>query len=284
MSWISKVSKRKKMKKLLIISAFVLLNGCSVSTPQAPETDTDFFYTDKNVEEFEFQHQGLKPVGFELDNYVSSYPHGIFGIDELPTVIRFNNKSFDVSPDVIEGMPITGDINEDGIDDFILTVSNKNEGARIIALDNELKLIAESDPIGTGFRWRHTIAVEKLGASSETELVSIRTPHIGGVVEYFRILDEKLVVVAQKKGFSSHIIGSDNLEMALVADFNKDGKDELIVPTQDMTEIVGLQRSLKGIEEIYRLQLDGELTTKIIFTNGKLIAGTKDKARVWEAK
>ena len=72
--------------------------------------------------------------------------------------------------------------------------------------------------IGRGNRWRHQIAVAPFGPNGERELVDVLTPHIGGVVEFYRMVGDRIEIVATVPGFTSHVIGSRNLDLALAAD------------------------------------------------------------------
>jgi len=229
------------MKKIILILA-LLLTACAAEetvTPPKPEIELPEEPIIEEVPEPEYKFSG----------YTEKYPHGVMGSISLPTIISYNKNSYDVSPDVIEGSIIRGDINDDNFSEFILTVSNEDKGARIVILNKDLELIAESEPIGTGFRWRHTIEVNDFGQG--TELVSVRTPHIGGIVEFFKLEDGKLIITAEQEGYTSHDFGSTE-SLATTGDKNNDNITELIIPTQNKRYIAGLQRTEDGIKEVYR--------------------------------
>ena len=186
------------------------------------------------------------------------------------------------APDVIEGIsPIWADIDNDGIRDIIVTLSNNQSGARIVAFLEDGTLLAESPAIQIGYRWRHQIAVSAFGINPQPILVSIRTPHIGGVIEFFQFNNGKLEIVREVDGFSSHSIGSRNLDSAIIGDFNNDGISELLAPDQAHSNL-GVIAIDGGITV---LPLDGVLTSNLSATvvDGKLIvgAGTQGNLRIW---
>ena len=102
-------------------------------------------------------------------------------------------------------------------------------------------------------RWRGFPLASPVGRSAlrtigEVEIVYVLTPHIGGIVEFYRLENDILKVVVKIPGFSSHKIGSRNLDMAVAGDFGGDGQVELLVPSQTLDEIGGIRRTLDGAE------------------------------------
>lgn len=216
------------------------------------------------------------------------YAHGVLGDDLEAAAVEIWSDAEDLvhievgSPAVIEGLaPIIADVDGDDIPELIVTVSDADHGARIEAYSLEGDYLAGSEPIGQGYRWLHQLGVGAAGPAGETELIAVRTPHIGGVVEAYRLEGDRLERVASAPGYSSHQLGSANLDMALLADADGDGRLEVVVPTQDMTMLGALQRVADGFVEISRLPLEGTLATNVAATgddDGHLVlaAGTAD--------
>ena len=183
---------------------------------------------------------------------------------------------------VIEGIaPIVEDLDADGLPEVIATVSDMYEGARLVAYDLAGDRMAASAPIGRGFRWMHQIGVGPTGPAGETEIIAVRTPHIGGIVEAYRLADGRLRLVASEPGYSSHRLGSSNLDMAMLADTDADGRLEAIVPAQDMRSLGILSRSGDGFELLASLPLEATLATNIAATADasgrlRLAVGTED--------
>ncbi len=215
-------------------------------------------------------------VGASLAGPTDRYPHGVLG-DELEaskldiwTDYGANPIVELPEPEVIEGISaITAQLADDGAYGFLVTVSDAQSGARLRAYDERGTVIGESEPIGQGFRWLHQIGVGPTGPDGEIEVIAVRTPHIGGVVEAYRLEDGRFERVAAIEGYSSHVIGSPNLDMALLADTDADGQLEIIVPTQAMTELAILERTAEGFDERMRLPLDGRLATNVAAAVGR---------------
>jgi hypothetical protein len=198
------------------------------------------------------------------------YSHGVLGDELEASAITLRDTAGGstvievAAPDVIEGLsPMVADLDGDGTPEIIVTVSNAEVGARLVAYGLDGEIVAQSDPIGRGYRWLHQVAAGPLGSDGEIEIVVVRTPHIGGVVETYRLIDGHLELAASQVGYSSHRLGSSNLDMALMADADGDGRLDVIVPTQDMTALGVLARTADGFEEVASLPLEGRLMTNV---------------------
>lgn len=217
------------------------------------------------------------------------YPHGAIGDELEAAAISVREADGEVrriaiaASAVIEGTSaLLADLmGETNGPEILVTVSDRDQGARLVVYGLDGELIAASEPIGQGFRWLHQIGVGPTGPDGEVEIIAVRTPHIGGIVEAYRLVDDRLDKVASLPGFSSHRLGSTNLDMALLADADGDGRLEVVVPTQDMSRLGVLTRTPGGFELLATLPLDGTLATNVAATtdeDGRLVlaAGTNE--------
>ncbi len=208
-----------------------------------------------------------------LSGPTEKYDHGVLGDSmEAASITRMDDPlSGDVSavvqmPDglVIEGLaPIWADLNGDGEREIIVTVSNTQQGAQILVFSEDGQQIAAGPTIGQGYRWRHQIAVAPFGPKGEIELVDVLTPHLGGMVEFYQWQGDQLKVVTQVTGYTSHVIGTRNLDMAAAGDFDGDGRLELLLPNQTRTELSAIRRTPDGAAVVWSLPLDGRMTTNL---------------------
>ncbi|MCT9095878.1 hypothetical protein [Haloarchaeobius sp. HME9146] len=201
------------------------------------------------------------------------YAHGALGDDiEASRVVVVDvasatvEASIDVSPAVVEGIaPILADLTGDGQRDIVVTETDAESGARLVAYDMAGSLVARGPAIGSGFRWRHQLAVAPFAPDGEPELAVTKTPHIGGTVEFYRRRGDRLDIAATRETYSSHALGSRNLDMARAGDFDGDGRLELVVPTQDRRRLCGLHRidDTPGVTEAWCRRVDGEIATNL---------------------
>jgi hypothetical protein len=165
---------------------------------------------------------------------------------------------------VIEGiMPLWADLNGDGTREIIVTGNDRNLGARLMVYSEAGQLIAESEPIGKGYRWRHQIGVTSPLPGEPVEVISVRTPHIGGLLEHFRLIGDRLELVATLEGVTSHVIGTRNLDLALNGDFDGDGFVETLLPDNERRSLLAAQRSETGVSADWRLQLAGTISSNL---------------------
>ncbi len=208
-----------------------------------------------------------------LTDPTTNYDHGVLGdaieaksftlIGTSPT-LRVDRVVPMPDSKVIEGIaPIWADMNGDGTREVIVTASDLASGAQILVYSALGDLIASGPAIGQGYRWRHTIAVAPFSPSGEIELVDVLTPHIGGVTEFFEMVGSYLVVTAQVRGYTSHVIHTRNLDMAAAGDFDGDGRIELLLPSQDRTSLGGIRRTTDGAEVAWTVPLDAILVTNL---------------------
>ena len=180
-------------------------------------------------------------------------------------------------PAVIEGIaPLWADLTGDGQREIIVTLSEAQQGARIAVFSETGEQLAAGPAIGRGFRWRHQLAVARFGAQDGFELVSVRTPHIGGTVEFFRLTGDVLEITAQESGYTSHVLGSRNLDMALAGDFDGDGQIELLLPDQARYVLGAVRRTADGAETAWQVAVGGQVSTNLAaatLADGRMILG-----------
>ena len=165
-------------------------------------------------------------------------------------------------PEVFEGLqPLVADLDGDGDPEIVTTLADTADGARIAVFDAGGEHLATGPVYGPG--WRHQLAVGPLGPDGERELAVVRKPHVDRVVEFYRLRDESLDVVATVEGVSTHTYGSRNLDGALAGDLDGDGRTELLAPTADRRTLVAIRRTSDGAETAWRRALDGPVSSNL---------------------
>jgi hypothetical protein len=188
---------------------------------------------------------------------------------------------------VIEGLaPMWVDLDGDGEDEILVTVSTPEVGAGLVLFSADGERVAAAEPIGTGFRWMHQIAVAPIGPTGAREIVAIRTPHLDGVAEFYGWEQGELVLRASAGGVTSHVLGSRNLDLALVADADGDRRLELLAPAPDLTQLVAITRTGDGAGVDWRADIGGTMSTNLAAARDRgslwLAVGTTDgTVRIW---
>lgn len=217
------------------------------------------------------------------------YDHGIFG-DQIEAsgfaIIdaqkrKLIQEASVPQKDVIESLkPIWVDWDQNGTKEIVLTLSNDQDGARLVLFDETGKQLAEGQPLGQSHRWRHALTVGAFLSKDKLELAEITTPHIGGTLQFIEWdqESESLKVTASGSEYSTHSIGSKNLDMHTSMDSDFDGQIELWVPSQGKNELIGVQRTAEGFNTINQFPLQGYISSNIVSVSNDdqaiLAAGT----------
>ena len=229
------------------------------------------------------------------------YAHGIMGDRiEGATLLVFEVRESEVrllarvdlpGEDVYEGIaPFWADVDGDGVEDLVATVSNGTLGARLRVYlwgGSSLRQEVDGPAIGRGNRWRHQLAAAPFGPEGEVEVVDLLTPHIDGVVEFFRFAGDSLQRSAALPGVTTHAIGSRNLDQTAAGDFNGDAQPEILVMDPSRRALIAVQHHQGGAEAIWRLEAGDAIVTNLApveLLNGglALAVGTADaRLRVW---
>ena len=232
-----------------------------------------------------------------LTDPTTRYDHGVLGdaveagsitlIETLPE-LKVLQKIIIEPPAVIEAIaPIWTDFNGDSRREIIVTRSDINQGAQIVVFLEDGTELAAGPTIGRGYRWRNQLAVAPTAPDGELELVDVLTPHIGGVVEFFQLIDGGLEITSQLAGFTSHVIGTRNLDMGLAGDFDGDGIVEVLLPTQERTQLGAVRHTAGGALLVWFLPANGTISTNlaaVTHSDGSISLGIgteEAKLRIW---
>jgi hypothetical protein len=234
------------------------------------------------------------PLAAALVGPTDRYQHGIAGdvieasaVEVLHRCTGERTRIEIEAPSVIEGIsPMLADVDGDAMVDVIVTTSNRDVGARVEAYRVDGTLLGKSEPIGQGNRWRNQLGVLPLGPDGVPELVDVRVPHINGVVEFFQLDGDELVIVADITGYTSHVLGSRNLDQGILGDATGDGRPEVILLNQDRTRLAVLERTDEGVEVVAEVDVGGRGVTNIAVQDlgqgAALAVGTSSATlRIW---
>jgi len=107
------------------------------------------------------------------------------------------------------------------------------------------------------------LAVAPFVPGGELEIAAVRTPHIGGILEFYKLVGSTLEISASIPGFSTHSIGSRNLDTAVAGDFDGDGWIEILLPDQSHQNLLAVRRSNRGADIVWSLPLGSEYSSNI---------------------
>ncbi len=220
-----------------------------------------------------------------LSEPTTEYRHGVLGdaVEAASVTVIGEERPVTIpapAGTVFEAVaPMWADVDDDGLDELLVTASDSGGGARLTVYEPDGSLVGSSPPIGRGNRWLNQLAVAPTGPAGETEIIEVRTPHIGGIVRWHRLIEGDFALVATASEYSTHRIGSRNVDQGVVVDTTGDGRPETLVPTQDQESLVALGRAGEQATVLTTVELGGRLSTnlevlKLSDGSAALIAGT----------
>ena len=205
-----------------------------------------------------------------LSDPTGEYGHGVLGDRvESATVTVFDPESAEIigvapAPDgtVFETVaPMWADVDGDEDSELLLTASDAVGGGRLVVYDERGDPVASSPAIGRGNRWRNQLGV--VATDGVPLIVDVQTPHIGGIVQWFRMEGDRLERVAAIAEYSSHRLGSRNLDQGVIVDGDGDGRPDVVVPSQDQQSLAALDLEGGVATEIRSVPLGARLSTNL---------------------
>jgi hypothetical protein len=169
------------------------------------------------------------------------YDHGVLGdaIEAGGLMVRLDDGSERrlLLPDdqVFEDLqPRLADLDRDGNDEILIVRSSLDSGAVLTAyglVDDELRLIAEGPKRLPKHRWLNPVGAADFDGDGVIEVAYVETPHLGGVLRIVSLQEGELVEEASWAGVSNHVIGSRELGLHAILDFDEDGLPEIFIPS-----------------------------------------------------
>lgn len=234
------------------------------------------------------------PTLVALSEPTDRYGHGVLGdrieagaIEILDESSRTSRRITIEPPAVIEGIsPMLADLDGDGEMEIVVTTAQSEDGARLEVWSLDGEFVGASAPVGRGNRWRNQLGAAPLGPNGEMELVDVQTPHIGGIVQFFRLEGDQLVRQASISSFTTHAIGSRNLDQGVLVDTTGDGRPEVLVLSTSARDLVAIERTADGADVVAEVPLDASVRTNLALRPSAettaLAVGTSDgRLLVW---
>ncbi|KAG1649914.1 hypothetical protein GQR58_028559 [Nymphon striatum] len=189
------------------------------------------------------------------------YNHGVLGDSIEAGALKV--KMLAVFEDIA---PRLADLDRNGSTEVITILSSQSEGASIAVFGlngNAFNKIAQTPFIGRSNRWLNIAEINNFGGNRRPDIAAVITPHLAGVLQFYRFRNGKLVRIAQARGFSNHFIGSNELRLSTVADINNDRVPDLILPSLARNELVMVGTERGQFRELARVVLPARINRAI---------------------
>jgi hypothetical protein len=158
--------------------------------------------------------------------------------------------------------PRLADLDGDGTDEIVVVKTDVVRGAALAIVGvrgDKLTIIAETPPTGRANTWLNPAGIMDFNGDGRLDIAYVQMPHLLGLLRVWTLHEGKLVEIAQLLDTSNHVIGSAQLGLSAVADFDGDGTTDLAIPSRDRRTLRFLSFK-NGAKEIGRRPLPSPAT------------------------
>jgi hypothetical protein len=128
------------------------------------------------------------------------------------------------------------DLDGDGAPEAVLVKSYLDRASAIAVFrikSDGIAPLAESPHIGHRHRWLNPVGVADFTGTGEPTIAAVITPHVAGSLRLYRLAGASLAEIARVDGFTNHILGSRDLDLARIGDVLGLGIPQIVLPTID---------------------------------------------------
>jgi len=188
------------------------------------------------------------------------------GREELEFVLPESQVFEDITPRI-------HDLDGDGTNEVIAIRSSQTGGSAVALYgvrEGKLVELGASSENGQPNRWINIAGIVGNGDGTAT-VYAVRTPHIGGRLFSLSYANGEVTESGTLAiDVSNHVIGSRELGLSATGDIDGDGKDDLVMLSQDRTR---LRFPLNDLPDI---AIPATIDKALIVLNGRIITGSTD--------
>lgn len=144
---------------------------------------------------------------------------------------------------------------------ILVVRSYQGRGSALVVVEKQggtWRAAAETPPDGEPYRWLNPAMA---GSGKARDIAVVRRPHLDGLLQLWRLDGDKLVLRAEKAGYSNHVYGSSAQDLATWLD--AEGGTRLVLPVLDRTALAILSVE-PDIKEVARIPLPAKAASGVV--------------------
>jgi len=218
------------------------------------------------------------------------YRHGVLGDRIEAGALRVKTKRGRIltlrlpKNEVFEDItPRLADLDRNGTMEVVTIRSSVTRGAAITVyglVGNALVQKATTRHIGTSNRWLNVAGISNFTRSGTLEIAVVVTPHIGGTLKVYKYAGGILFQLGAARSFSNHVIGSRELRLSAIADFDGNRTPDLALPSGDRRSLLVMSMSGGKLSLLAKAKLPSPINKAIDASgsgaNTKFTVGLED--------
>lgn len=145
-------------------------------------------------------------------------------------------------------LPRLVDLDEDGRDEIVLVEADAALGAALVVFgirDGAVTEVARGPHVGSAFRWLNPVGAADFDGDGKTDLASVTTPHIGGVLTLHHFKPPRLEPYARHTDVSNHRMGDVEQQLAVVVT-RAGQRPTILVPDMQLQTLLALRWDAPG--------------------------------------
>lgn len=192
-----------------------------------------------------------------LGSPTSRYPHAALGSTQhaaslrvIPTRANAQTQTYTLPLHRVfeDRVPRLADLDGDGTDEIILVEADALQGAALVVYglrDGAIVELARGPHAGSTFRWLNPVGVADFDGDGKSDLASVTTPHIGGVLTLHHYRPPRLEPFARATDVSNHRMGEREQQLAVVV-AQPGQRPTILIPDMQLRALQALRWDTPG--------------------------------------
>ena len=192
-----------------------------------------------------------------LGSPTSRYPHSALGSKEhaaslhvLPAANQSPEQTYTLPLNRVfeDRVPRLIDLDDDGRDEIMVVEADALRGAALVVFglrNGALVELARGPYAGSTFRWLNPVGVADFDGDGRSDLASVTTPHIGGVLTLHHYRPPRLEPYARFADVSNHRMGELEQQLAVIVT-HAGQRPAILIPDMQLNSLRALRLDMRG--------------------------------------